>query len=98
MNLFDIAGQFSVMGNCLDVKPFGNGHINDTYAVTCASEGGVRRYILQKLNSRVFPHPTALMNNLEAVCAYLRPVVKNEGGDADRVCLRIIPTVSGAAY
>ena len=98
MNLFDIAGQFSVMGNCLDVKPFGNGHINDTYAVTCASEGGVRRYILQKLNSRVFPHPTALMNNLEAVCAYLRPVVKNEGGDADRECLRIIPTVNGAAY
>lgn len=98
MNLFDIAGQFSTLGNCLDVKPFGNGHINDTYAVTCASEGGVRRYILQRLNSRVFPHTTALMNNFAAVSAYLRSIVKKDGGDADRECLRVIPTVNGAAY
>ena len=98
MNLFDIAGQFSTLGNCLDVQPFGNGHINDTYAVTCASEGGVRRYILQRLNSRVFPHPTALMNNFAAVSAYLRSIVKKDGGDADRECLCLIPTVNGAAY
>ena len=98
MNLYDIAGQFSVMGNCLEVKPFGNGHINDTYAVTCASEGGVRRYILQMLNSRVFPHPTALMNNFAAVTGYLRPVIKAEGGNPDRECLRLIPTLDGAAY
>ena len=98
MDLFDIAGQFSVEGNCLDVQPFGNGHINDTYAVTCASGGGVHRYILQKLNSHVFPHPTALMNNFAAVTAYLRPIVKQEGGDPDRECLRLIPTTQGAAY
>ena len=98
MNLFDIAGQFSTLGNCLDVKPFGNGHINDTYAVTCASEGGVRRYVLQRLNSRVFPHPTALMNNFAAVSAYLRSIVKKDGGDADTECLRLIPTLNGADY
>ena len=98
MDLMQISGQFSVSGDCLEVKPFGNGHINDTYAVTCASEGGVRRYILQKLNSRVFPHPTALMNNFAAVTAYLRPIIKKEGGDPDRECLKVIPTVQGAAY
>ena len=98
MDLMQISGQFSVSGDCLEVKPFGNGHINDTYAVTCASEGGVRRYILQKLNSRVFPHPTALMNNFPAVTAYLRPIIKKEGGDPDRECLKVIPTVQGAAY
>lgn len=98
MDLMQISGQFSVSGDCLEVKPFGNGHINDTYAVTCASEGGVRRYILQKLNSRVFPHPTALMNNFAAVTAYLRPIIKKEGGDPDRECLKVIPTIQGAAY
>ena len=98
MDLMQISGQFSVSGDCLEVKPFGNGHINDTYAVTCASEGGVRRYILQKLNTRVFPHPTALMNNFAAVTAYLRPIIKKEGGDPDRECLKVIPTVQGAAY
>lgn len=98
MDLMQISGQFSVSGDCLEVKPFGNGHINDTYAVTCVSEGGVRRYILQKLNSRVFPHPTALMNNFAAVTAYLRPIIKKEGGDPDRECLKVIPTVQGAAY
>ena len=98
MDLMQISRQFSVSGDCLEVKPFGNGHINDTYAVTCASEGGVRRYILQKLNSRVFPHPTALMNNFAAVTAYLRPIIKKEGGDPDRECLKVIPTVQGAAY
>lgn len=98
MDLMQISGQFSVSGDCLEVKSFGNGHINDTYAVTCVSEGGVRRYILQKLNSRVFPHPTALMNNFAAVTAYLRPIIKKEGGDPDRECLKVIPTVQGAAY
>ena len=98
MDLMQISGQFSVSGDCLEVKPFGNGHINDTYAVTCVSEGGVRRYILQKLNSHVFPHPTALMNNFAAVTAYLRPIIKKEGGDPDRECLKVIPTVQGAAY
>lgn len=86
------------MGNCLDIQPFGNGHINDTYAVTCESEHGVRRYILQRINSKVFPHPTVLMSNFAAVTQYLRPIVRKDGGDPDRECLNIIPTHAGNSY
>ena len=32
--------------------PYGEGHINQTYAITVTSEQGAKRYILQKIKDR----------------------------------------------
>lgn len=32
--------------------PYGEGHINQTYAITVTSKQGAKRYILQKINLR----------------------------------------------
>lgn len=39
--------------------PFGNGHINDTYLVDI--EGKEEKYILQKINTNVFPDPDGIV-------------------------------------
>ena len=33
--------------------PYGEGHINQTYAITVTSEQGAKRYILQKINTEM---------------------------------------------
>jgi thiamine kinase-like enzyme len=43
------------------VKPFGNGHINDTYKVEFADSSTV--YILQRINTLVFKHPEVIIEN-----------------------------------
>ena len=36
------------------VKPFGAGHINDTYAVYVGVGAGELRYVMQRINTAVF--------------------------------------------
>lgn len=98
MTLSKIAGQFSFKGDCLDIKPFGNGHINDTYVALCSTSEGDVRYILQRLNSRVFPNPIQLMDNMVAVTEFLRKKILADGGDPDRECLCLVRTLDGKNY
>ena len=98
MELFEIADKFAFEGECKDVSPYGNGHINDTYAVTCDVAGENRRYILQRLNPYVFPDREGLMRNMIAVTDFLREKVVEDGGDPDRECLYLIPTADGKRY
>lgn len=44
--------------------PYGEGHINQTYAITVTSEQGAKRYILQKINTDTFKDPAGLMENI----------------------------------
>lgn len=95
----DVSRQFQLEGSPVDAKPYGCGHINDTYCVCCEREGQPqRRYILQRINNHVFQDVPALMENMIAVTAYLRQEVIKEGGNPDRECLNLIPTVDGARY
>jgi len=43
------------------VKPFGNGHINDTYKVEFSESSSA--YILQRINTSVFKNPNILIHN-----------------------------------
>lgn len=75
-------------------ETYGDGHINDTYFVkpTCS------RYILQKVNNHVFPHPEEVMSNIEKVTAHLRKKIIEEGGDPHRGTLTLIPALDGKSY
>ena len=98
MKAFDAAEKFCFEGRVRDVSPYGNGHINDTYAVVCDRAEGRVRYILQRLNSNVFPNRAGLMRNMIAVTDFLRVEVAKEGGDPERECLALIPTKAGERY
>lgn len=94
MTLLDIAKQFALDREPLAAEPYGCGHINDTYCVTAAD----KRYILQRINHRIFPNVKGLMDNISRVTAVIREQVLKNGGDPERECLQVIPTKDGKSY
>lgn len=98
MDRYGAAAMFDFGGEVTSVVPYGNGHINDTYAVTCSLAGGSVRFILQRLNPVVFPDRAGLMRNMIAVTEFLRKAVIRDGGDPERECLRLIPLKNGSPY
>ena len=49
--------SFQFQGACVECIPYGSGHINDTFRVTCDDNGTTRRYILQRMNKNIFLNP-----------------------------------------
>ncbi|MGE0494661.1 MAG: phosphotransferase enzyme family protein [Vulcanimicrobiota bacterium] len=66
-SLFSVCNHFFPSEELKCGEPFGSGHINQTYLVTIDS----RRYILQRLNTNIFPDPHSLMDNMVRVCDHL---------------------------
>jgi Phosphotransferase enzyme family len=92
--LHAVAAQFQFRGQAVDFVPYGNGHINDTYLVTCNGAGAPARYILQHINRHVFHAPAALMQNIERVTAHLATQFAG-APDGDRRSLKLIPVRDG---
>ena len=98
-DLEDAIYAFGFGPRCSYVKPFGAGHINETYAVYMPGEDGDElSYVLQRVNSNVFKDPAGVMDNIFGVTEYLRNVIRREGGDPDRETLSYIKTKSGCNY
>jgi aminoglycoside phosphotransferase (APT) family kinase protein len=86
--LAPIAAEFLLEGRLLAAAPHGSGHINQTFALTCATSRGPRRYVLQKINHRIFQNVPALQENIRRVTAHL--AVKSPRA------LALVPTRAGA--
>lgn len=98
-NLEDAVYAFGFGPKCSYVKPYGAGHINETYAVYMpGEEGDEPSYVLQRVNSNVFKDPDGVMENIFGVTEYLRSVIRAEGGDPDRETLAYIKTKTGCNY
>ena len=80
------ADSFRLLGEVTDIRPYGEGHINLTLLVTTTE----KRYILQKMNTRVFPDPDSLMKNICGVTEHLR----SRGIET----LNVVPTKSGSPF
>ena len=81
-----IVDQFAIDGDVKGITAYGDGHINVTFLINTDQH----RYILQKMNTDIFPDTVHLMRNIELVTAYLRS--KNQE------TLDIVPTKDGASY
>ena len=98
-NFDDLLRHFSFEGKVVEIKPFGLGHINDTFIVSCKGQNGVLiKYILQRINTNVFKTPEKLMENIKNVTSYLNKKIVSRGGDPDRETLNIIRTVDGEIF
>ena len=80
------AEQFCLQGEVTEICPYGEGHINLTLLVTTTE----KRYIMQKMNTRVFTDPDGLMTNICGVTEHL----KARGIET----LNVVPTKAGASY
>ena len=83
-----IAGKFAIKGNIKEVKPLGNGLINDTFKV---SADGPEDYVLQRINNAIFQDVELLQHNIEAVTRHIRAKLEAAGeADLDRKVLRFV--------
>jgi Ser/Thr protein kinase RdoA (MazF antagonist) len=62
---------FAVEGMLEGVTPYGSGHINDSYCAVFERGGGRDRFLLQRINTRIFHDAAALMENIERVTTHL---------------------------
>lgn len=94
-----ICCAFRTEGRLDEVVPYGSGHINDTYRLTCGLDNGkTKRYILQRMNKEIFRQPDQLMENIMNVTSFLRNKIIANGGDPDRETLNCIRTKDGDNY
>jgi hypothetical protein len=92
-----VAREFEFQGEVFEFAPYGNGHINDTYLVSCGDAGAPVRYILQRINAQVFHDPIAVMHNIERVTAHLAAQVGGELDSARRLP-RLVSTRDGRGW
>ena len=97
--LQEILAHFCTEGQVKAIRPYGSGHINDTFMLTCELEDGSNKhYILQRMNDDIFRNPKELMENVVNVTTFLRKKIIAAGGDPERETLNIILTKDGANY
>lgn len=93
MNLENILKQFAINGEITEIKPLGNGLINDTYIVR--TTGSTPDYVLQRINHHIFTDVEGLQRNIIAVTRHIRRKLEEQGADdIDRRVLTFIPTTT----
>ncbi len=95
-NLNCIAAQFQLEGEVQDVKPLGEGFINDTFMVTTGKE--TPNYILQRKNKNIFTDVPAMMENIHKVTTHIKKKVESAGGNPMREALTVVPAIDGKLY
>lgn len=95
MNINHVLEQFDFKGELENCDVFGSGHINTTFLATYDENGKKRHYVIQKVNTNIFPDIDALMNNIFSVTDFLREKIKADGGNPHRETLHFIRTNDG---
>ena len=98
---YEAIKQFQIQGDVLYIEPYGEGHINVTTLVTTTE----KRYILQKMNTKIFPDSDGLMRNICSVTEHLASrgietltVVKTKAGESylkGDACFRVYDFIEG---
>ena len=91
-NLKEIVLKFNVENEINEVKPLGEGLINDTFKVY-VNDCETPKYVLQRINNAIFQDVDLLQDNIEKVTNHIRKklIEKNET-DIDRKVLNFINT------
>lgn len=86
-----LISNFLIDDEIVEIKPYGCGHINDTYLVTCKNQ----KYVIQRINHLIFKKPWEVMDNIINICNHLKEKVLSYGGNPDRETLTFIPAKDG---
>lgn len=90
--------KFAIEGTLVRVSEYGSGHINRTELVEVDQNGHTVRYILQQINTQIFPDVDKLMENIVGVTSFLAKKIKAQGGNPDRETLQVVRTKEGGSY
>ena len=92
--LINIAKKFKIDGEPISIQKCDSGHINKTYAVTYkTNEEENKKYILQYVNTNVFPNLPELMTNIKKITNYMIKKAEEKGEPTDRLTIDMIDTI-----
>ncbi len=92
ISLKNIAENFEIEGEILNIEKLTAGHINENYLI----ETDRKKYVLRKINTRVFQNPDALCFNAMIVSSHIEENSEKFGiTDPNREKLTFIPSKSG---
>jgi len=96
----EMARLFDVAGRLVSVEPTGSGNVNDTFMAVCRTTFDEHRFVLQRINRRVFANPELIMRNMRIVTEHVHQRLEAEADGADRIWQlpRILPTRAGADF
>lgn len=93
------AEAFLTAGAPIRARRHGGGRIHDSFVVDCATAGGMRRCLLQRINNRVFPDVAGLMRNVEVVLAQLAAADRNDQpGATASARLKLVASREGGTW
>ena len=69
-HIIETAKQFEIQGDIADIREYGNGNINRTYRITTDQKEN-KYFILQCVNTRVFPEPKFVMRNMRIITEHI---------------------------
>ena len=97
--IISIIKAFPSFGKYIGFTPITDGHINDTFVVEFETkEKKTERFLLQRINTKVFTNPDQLMENMVKVTDFLRERIAARGGDTMRETLTVYKTKAGKNY
>lgn len=94
-----ISHEFAIAGDFVEGCEINSGHINSTYIASYKRPNGeMRRYVLQRINEKVFPNPLAVMNNVECVTRHINWKVLRVKRDLGGQTLNLYPARGGRFF
>lgn len=98
-DLQNVAKQFIIQGDIVSIKKINKGYINSTYKIETISESNhIHQYILQRINTNVFPDVEALMNNFQTVTKILCENLHMPGEHHRGTVQTLRPTIDDKLY
>jgi len=90
-----------VTASVIEIQPFGSGNINHTFLVSWQQDfarEGLKHFILQKINTNVFPQPAVVMQNLRLYLDHVGDRLTQQPPDHRWELPQILPTAAGTDY
>lgn len=85
---------FEIHGTLLSIERYGSGHINDSYCAAFDIAGSTTRFLIQRINRRIFKQPQLLMENIHRVTSHLAAQLRDDP-DRERRVLTLLPARDG---
>jgi hypothetical protein len=98
-NLQKIVNQFVIHGDITSIVEIKKGYINSTYKIeTLSKRNHVHQYILQRINTNVFPNVGDLMSNFWLTTENLCKHMEMPGHHRRGIVQTLRPTKNGKLY
>ena len=95
----NVAEQFLITGKITSIEHIKKGYINDTYRIDTISENkNIHQYILQRINTNVFPNIDVLMYNYQLTTSHLSKNLNMPGQHQKGTVQTLHPTKNNKPY